>query len=141
MITLVFNANSSQNIAKGNIETVQDTVVLHGLAPWLSREPIPIKVYRQWKWSNQDKTLFFFYLSLSRTRVSTKLLRPFSLYLQPSKLKFLLDLSLATYSFGLGRLFYKSSHQLQNFRCLMATKMVTTWRVDFMFRKQRFNIV
>ena len=55
-------------------------------------------------------------LSLSRTRVSTKLLRPFSLYLQHSKLKFLLDCHLATYSFGLGRLFYKSSRQLQNFR-------------------------
>ena len=65
--------------------------------------------------AKQDKT-FFLPLSLSRTRVSTKLLRPFSLYFQPSKLKFLLDRHLATHSFGLGRLFYKSSHQLQNFR-------------------------
>ena len=65
--------------------------------------------------AKQDKT-FFLPLSLSRTRVSTKLLQPFSLYFQPSKLKFLLDRHLATYSFGLGRLFYKSSHQLQNFR-------------------------
>ena len=68
----------------------------------------------------QNKIKHFFYLSLSLslscTRVSTKLLRPFSLYFQPSKLKFLLDRHLATYSFGLGRLFYKSSHQLQNFR-------------------------
>ena len=36
---------------------------------------------------------------------------------QPSKLKFLLGCHLATNSFGLGRLFYKSSRQLQNFRC------------------------
>ena len=36
---------------------------------------------------------------------------------QPFKLKFLLGHHLATSSFGLGRLFYKSSHQLQNFRC------------------------
>ena len=35
---------------------------------------------------------------------------------QPSKLKFLLGRHLATNSFGLGRLFYKSSRQLQNFR-------------------------
>ena len=35
---------------------------------------------------------------------------------QPSKLKFLLVRHLATKSFGLGRLFYKSSRQLQNFR-------------------------
>ena len=35
---------------------------------------------------------------------------------QPSKLKFLLGRHLATKSFGLGRLFYKSSCQLQNFR-------------------------
>ena len=35
---------------------------------------------------------------------------------QPSKLKFLLGHHLATKSFGLGRLFYKSSCQLQNFR-------------------------
>ena len=36
---------------------------------------------------------------------------------QPSKLKFLLGRHLATNSFGLGRPLYKSSHQLQNFRC------------------------
>ena len=36
---------------------------------------------------------------------------------QPSKLKFLLGRHLATNSFSLGRLFYKSSHQLQNFKC------------------------
>ena len=36
--------------------------------------------------------------------------------LQPSKLKFLLGRHLATNSFGLGRLFYKSIRQLQNFR-------------------------
>ena len=36
---------------------------------------------------------------------------------QPSKLKFLLGHHLATNSFGLGRPLYKSSHQLQNFRC------------------------
>ena len=35
---------------------------------------------------------------------------------QPSKLKFLPGRHLATNSFGLGRLFYKSSRQLQNFR-------------------------
>ena len=35
--------------------------------------------------------------------------------LQPSKLKFLLGRHLVTNSFGLGRLFYKSSRQLQNF--------------------------
>ena len=35
---------------------------------------------------------------------------------QPSRLKFLLGRYLATNSFGLGRLFYKSSCQLQNFR-------------------------
>ena len=35
---------------------------------------------------------------------------------QPSKLKFLVGCHLATNSFGLGRLFYKSSRQLQNFR-------------------------
>ena len=35
---------------------------------------------------------------------------------QPSKLKFLLGRHLATNSFGLGRLFYKSSRQLQNIR-------------------------
>ena len=35
---------------------------------------------------------------------------------QPSKLKFLVGCHLATSSFGLGRLFYKSSHQFQNFR-------------------------
>ena len=30
------------------IKAVQHTVVLHGLAPWLSREPMPIiKVYKQ----------------------------------------------------------------------------------------------
>ena len=34
---------------------------------------------------------------------------------QPSKLKFLLGRHLPTNSFGLGRLFYKSSRQLQNF--------------------------
>ena len=36
---------------------------------------------------------------------------------QPSKLKFLLGRHLATNSFSLGRPLYKSSHQLQNFRC------------------------
>ena len=36
---------------------------------------------------------------------------------QPSKLKFLLGCHLATNSFSLGRLFYKSRCQLQNFRC------------------------
>ena len=36
--------------------------------------------------------------------------------MQPSKLKLLLSHHLATNSFGLGRLFYKSSRQLQNFR-------------------------
>ena len=36
--------------------------------------------------------------------------------MQPSKLKLLLGHHLATNSFGLGRLFYKSSRQLQNFR-------------------------
>ena len=36
---------------------------------------------------------------------------------QPSKLKFLLGCHLATNSFGLGRLFYKSSWQLQTFKC------------------------
>ena len=36
---------------------------------------------------------------------------------QPSKLKFSLGHHLATNSFGLGRPFYKSSCQLQNFRC------------------------
>ena len=36
---------------------------------------------------------------------------------QPSKLKFLLGRHLATNSFGLGRPLYKSSRQLQNFRC------------------------
>ena len=36
--------------------------------------------------------------------------------MQPSKLKLLLAHHLATNSFGLGRLFYKSSRQLQNFR-------------------------
>ena len=35
---------------------------------------------------------------------------------QPSKKKFLLGRHLATKSFGLGRLFYKSSRQLKNFR-------------------------
>jgi len=35
---------------------------------------------------------------------------------QPSKLNFLLGRHLATNSFGLGRLFYKSRCQLQNFR-------------------------
>ena len=35
---------------------------------------------------------------------------------QPSRLKFLLGRHLATNSFGLGRLFYKSSCKLQNFR-------------------------
>ena len=35
---------------------------------------------------------------------------------QPSTLKFLPCRHLATNSFGLGRLFYKSSRQLQNFR-------------------------
>ena len=35
---------------------------------------------------------------------------------QPSKLKFLLGRYFATNSFGLGRLFYKSSRQLQNVR-------------------------
>lgn len=29
------------------LKTVQHTVVLHGLAPWLSKELMPIKVYRQ----------------------------------------------------------------------------------------------
>ena len=36
--------------------------------------------------------------------------------LQPSKLKFLRGRHLATNSLGLGRLFYKSRRQLQNFR-------------------------
>ena len=36
---------------------------------------------------------------------------------QPCKLKFLLSCHLATNSFGLGRLFYKPSCQLQNLRC------------------------
>ena len=36
--------------------------------------------------------------------------------IQPSKLKFLLGRHLATNSFGLERLFYKSSRQVQNFR-------------------------
>ena len=35
---------------------------------------------------------------------------------QPSKLKFLLGCHLASNSFGLWRLFYKSSRQLPNFR-------------------------
>ena len=64
--------------------------------------------------AKQDKT-FFLPLSLKHKSFQ-KLLRPFSLYLQHSKLKFLLDRHLATYSFGLGRLFYKSSRLLQNFR-------------------------
>ena len=37
-------------------------------------------------------------------------------FIQPSKLKFLLGCHMATNSFGLGRPFYKSSCQLQNFR-------------------------
>ena len=36
--------------------------------------------------------------------------------MQPSKLKLLLGHHLASNSFGVGRLFYKSSCQLQNFR-------------------------
>ena len=47
---------------------------------------------------------------------------------QHSKLKFLLGCHLATNSFGLGRLFYKSSRQLQILGT-MVTKMVATWRV------------
>ena len=39
-----------------------------------------------------------------------------NLPLQPSKLIFLLGRHFATNSFGLGKLFYKSSRQLQNFR-------------------------
>ena len=39
-----------------------------------------------------------------------------ALRVQPSKLKFFLGCHLATNSFGLGRLFYKSSHQLQHYR-------------------------
>ena len=37
-------------------------------------------------------------------------------FIQPSKLNLLLGRHLATNSFDLGRLFYKSSRQLQNFR-------------------------
>ena len=46
---------------------------------------------------------------------------------QPPKLKFLLGHHLATKSFGLGRLFYKSSRQLQNFR-RHGDQIVATWR-------------
>ena len=49
---------------------------------------------------------------------------------QPSKLTFLLGRHLATNSFGLGRLFYKTSRQVQNFRRHGDYKMVATWRVD-----------
>ena len=41
---------------------------------------------------------------------------PFFALSQPSKLQFLHGRHLATNSLGLGRLFYKSSRQLQNFR-------------------------
>ena len=60
------------------------------------------------------------------SRPMQKFIANFSL--QPSKLKFLLGCHLATNSFGLGRLFYQASRQLQNFRC-HGNQMVATWRV------------
>ena len=114
MTTLVFNANSSQNIAKGNKDSAAYCCIawLGSLAFKRANAYKSIKTMEM----KQNKIKHFFHLSLSSTRVSTKLLRPFSLYLQHSKLKFLLDRHLATHSFGLGRLFYKSSRLLQNFR-------------------------
>ena len=53
-----------------------------------------------------------------------------SMEFQPSKLKFLLGRHLVTNSFGLGRLFYKSSPSFK-ISDAMATKMVATWRVEF----------
>ena len=58
---------------------------------------------------------------------------------QPSKWKFLLGCHLATNSFGLGRIFYKSSRSSKILGA-MATKMVATWRVGlerFMYSVQR----
>ena len=49
---------------------------------------------------------------------------------QSSKLKFLLGRHLATNSFALGRLFYKSTSKILG---AMATKMVATWRVVFVW--------
>ena len=82
----------------------------------------------------QNKIKHFFYLFLSRTRVSTKLLRPFSLYLQHSKLKFCLIAIWRHILLVYGDFF---TNQVTSFNILgtMATKMVTTWRVDRVQRK------
>ena len=57
---------------------------------------------------------------ISRVRDRAKYQKPWLVkegMVQPCKLKFLLSFHLATYSVGLGRLFYKPSCQLQNLRC------------------------
>jgi len=93
VITLVFNANSSQNIAKGKKDSAAYCCIawLGSLAFKRANAYKSICIDNENE-AKQDKTLI--YLPL----FSTKLLRPFSLYLQPSKLKFLLDRHLATYS-------------------------------------------
>ena len=64
-------------------------------------------------------SLFWFVCQLVRKKPQLQQRGEVSCHIpmQPSKLKFLLGRHLATNSFGLGRLFYKSSCQLQNFRC------------------------
>ena len=75
-----------------------------------------------WKWNNQHVTSVGQRKTLS-PRQDSNLWPPkhragalSTWATQPSRLKFLLGHHLATNSFGLGRLFYKSSRQLQNFR-------------------------
>ena len=70
--------------------------------------------YGKGKWHNVCKGLEVF--SILFSSVVYQLLATLRV-MQPFKLKFLLGHHLATNSFGLGRLFYKSSRQLQNFSC------------------------
>ena len=65
-------------------------------------------MFQSYKFSHSNLTFFMFQSFIFH-------IFPICLVL-PSKLKFFLGCHLATNSFGLGRPFYKSSCQLQNFR-------------------------
>ena len=64
-------------------------------------------MFQSYKFSHSNLTVFTFQSFIFHIPIC---------FVQPSKLKFFLGCHLATNSFGLGRPFYKSSRQLQNFR-------------------------
>ena len=116
MITLVFNANSSQNIAKGTKDSAAYCCIawLGSLAFKRANAYKSISTMKM----KQNKIKHFFYLSLSLTHKNFhKTFTTIQSLFPTLQVKVLAWSPFGDiYSFGLGRLFYKSSHQLQNFR-------------------------